>query len=314
MKKIVFLDQGTLLRQKLDFEFPYALTNHEICPADVSRAINGHEIVITNKVKINREHMLANPQLKLIAVSATGYNIIDVDAARELGVTVCNVSGYSTVSVAEHTFMLMIALMHRLPLYQQRVALDQWQNSPHFYIAGEPIFDLAGKTLGIIGKGEIGRALASRALAFDMKVIFAEHKHASTCRAGYEPFESVLNQADVLSVLCPLTAETLNLIDQAELEQMKDGVILLNTSRGGLVNEAALAAALMSGKLGGAGVDALTTEPPPGNHPLLNHQLGNFILTPHTAWASEESIDRLVKQLQNNINAFVKGTPVNVVS
>ena len=314
MKRIVFLDKGTLLRQQLDFDFPYELTNHDICPTDVSQAIDGHEIVITNKVKINREHMLANPQLKLIAVSATGYNIIDVAAARELGVTVCNVSGYSTVSVAEHAFMLMIALMHRLPLYQQRVAANQWQNSPHFYIAGEPIFDLAGKTLGIIGKGEIGRALAHRALAFDMKVIFAEHKHASICRDGYEAFESVLKQADVLSVLCPLTPDTQNLIDQAELEQMKDGAILLNTSRGGLVNEAALAAALKSGRLGGAGADVLSTEPPPANHPLLDHQLGNFILTPHTAWASEESIDRLVKQLQNNINAFVRGNPVNVVS
>ncbi len=314
MKKIVFLDKGTLLRQQLDFDFPYELTNHETCPADVSQAINGHEIVITNKVKINREHMLANPQLKLIAVSATGYNIIDIEAARQLGVTVCNVSGYSTISVAEHTFMLMIALMHRLPLYQQRVADGQWQRSPHFYIAGEPIFDLAGKTLGIIGKGEIGQALAKKAQAFDMKVIFAEHKNVLSCREGYWPFEEVLQQADVLSVLCPLTPDTQNLIDQKEIDLMKDGAILLNTSRGGLVNETTLAVALKSGKLGGAGVDALSAEPPAINNPLLDHQLGNFILTPHTAWASEESIDRLVKQLQNNINAFVKGCPVNVVS
>ncbi len=314
MKRIVFLDKGTLLRQQLDFDFPYELTNHEVCPADVSQAINGHEIVITNKVKINREHMLANPQLKLIAVSATGYNIIDIEAARELGVTVCNVSGYSTVSVAEHTFMLMIALMHRLPLYQQRVADGQWQRSPHFYIAGEPIFDLAGKTLGIIGKGEIGQALAQKALAFDMNVIFSEHKNALTCREGYVPFEHAISQADVLSVLCPLTADTLNLIDQTEIGLMKDGAIIINTSRGGLVNEAALAVALKSGKLGGAGVDVATVEPPAGDHPLLDQNLGNFILTPHTAWASEESIDRLVKQLQNNINAFVEGNPVNVVS
>lgn len=315
MTKIVFLDKGTLARQNFNFDFPFELTNHDLCPPDeVSKALNGHQIAITNKVKITRAHMEANPQLKLIAVAATGFNIVDVDAAKELGVTVCNVKGYSTTGVAEHVFMMMISLMHRLPTYQKRMNQGQWQKSPYFYIIGEPIYNLAGKTLGIIGNGDIGSAFAKFAQAFGMNVLFSEHKNMWTCREGYTPFCDVIQEADVISIHCPLTEQTNNLIDAAEIKQMKDGVILLNVSRGGLINEAALIDALKSGKLGGAGVDVATTEPPLANNPLLDTTLDNFILTPHTAWASEESIEQLVRLLEDNINSFMKGSPINVVS
>lgn len=315
MTKIVFLDKGTLPRQNFNFDFPFEMTQHDLCPNEkVNEALKGHQIAITNKVKITRAHMEANPQLKLIAVAATGYNIIDIAAAKELGVTVCNIKGYSTIGVAEHVFMMMISLMHRLPTYQQKMQQGQWQKSPYFYIIGEPIHTLSGKTLGIIGKGEIGSAFAKFAEAFGMTVLFAEHKDKTICREGYVLFDEVIRQADVVSIHCPLTAQTDNLIDRAEINQMKEGAILLNVSRGGLVNESALVEALKSGKLGGAGVDVATTEPPLPDNPLLDTALNNFILTPHTAWASEESIERLVFLLEENINAFTKGKPINVVS
>ena len=315
MTKIVFLDKGTLSRQKFTFDFPSDMTEHDLCPPEeVSNALKDCEIAITNKVKITRAHIEANPQLKLIAVAATGYNIIDIEAAKEQGVTVCNIKGYSTTSVAEHAFMMMISLMHRLPAYQKQINAGQWQKSPYFYIVGEPIHDLAGKTLGIIGKGEIGSTLARFATAFNMNVQFAEHKNAPTCRTDYLPFNQIIQQADIISIHCPLTEDTKNLIDTPEINQMKNGAILLNVSRGGLINEAALIAALKTGKLGGAGLDVATTEPPPQDNPLLDTTLNNLILTPHTAWSSEEAIARLVIQLQNNINAYKKGNPINIVS
>ena len=316
-KKIVFLDKGTLERVELTFDFPYEMTSIENCAKDdasVTQAIAGHEIVISNKVPISRQTMEANPQLKLIAVAATGFNMVDIEAARDLGITVCNVANYSGTAVAEHAFMMMISLMHRLPLYEQKMKAGEWQKSKYFSIFAEPIFELKGKTLGIFGKGDIGREFARYAEAFGMNVLFSERKHATSIREGYTAFEDVLAQADVYSIHAPLTEDTKNLIDEKELAQMKDDVIIINVSRGGLVNELAMANALRNKTVGGAGFDVLTTEPPKPDNPLLALDLGNFILTPHTAWASEESIVKLVDILQNNINQFVKGSPVNVVS
>lgn len=315
MKKIVFLDQGTLSRFKLDFDFPHQLTNIDNCPKEeVAKALQGQDIAITNKVVIDRDAMLANPQLKLIAVAATGYNIVDVAAASELGITVCNVAGYSTTAVAEHAFMMMISLMHRLPLYESRMRDGEWQRSPFFSIFGAPIFELKGKTLGIFGKGSIGSQLAKYAESFGMRVLFSERQNAAVIREGYTPFEEVLTSSDVYSLHAPLTPETKDMISQAEIARMKPDVILLNVSRGGLINEAALAEALRSGTIGGAGIDVLTVEPPSADNPLLANDLGNFIITPHTAFASEEALDKLVAILSNNINQFVAGNPENVVN
>lgn len=315
MKKIVFLDQGTLAGHTFQFDFPFEITNIDNCPHDkVAEAIAGHQIAITNKIPIDRATMEANPQLKLIAVAATGYNHIDIEAARALGITVCNVAGYSTTSVAEHTFMMMIALMHRLPLYQKRIARGEWQESPFFSIFAESIYDLEGKTLGIVGRGSIGKAVAKFAEAFNMRVLFSERKGAAEIRDGYHAFDQVLQEADIYSLHLPLTDETENMIDAAEIARMKKGVIIINVSRGGIVNEEALADGLLSGDVGGAGIDVTTTEPPRADNPLIANDLGNFILTPHTAWASEEALVRLVALLENNINQFVGGSPVNVVS
>lgn len=316
-KKIVFLDKGTLDKVDLVFDFPFEMTNVENCAKDedsVSKAIQGHEIAISNKVPISRKAMEENPQLKLIAVSATGFNIIDIEAARELGITVCNVANYSGTAVAEHAFMMMISLMHRLPVYEKEVRADGWQKSEFFTIFAAPIFELKGKTLGIFGKGDIGKKFAEYATAFGMNVLFSDRKNAKEVREGYVAFEDVLKQADVFSIHAPLTIDTKNLIDEKELAIMKDDVIIINVSRGGLVNELAMANALRNRTVGGAGFDVLTTEPPKPDNPLLASDLGNFILTPHTAWMSEEALENLVGILQNNINQFVKGTPVNVVS
>ncbi len=315
MEKIIFLDSGTLERFPLTFNFPHELTLVDNCaPEATAEKLQGQTIAITNKVKITREMMLANPQLKLIAVAATGFNIVDTQAATELGITVCNVAGYSQTAVAEHAFMMMISLMHRLPLYEARIRDGQWQRSAFFSIFAEPIFELKGKTLGIYGKGSIGSQFAKYAEAFGMNVLFSERKNVSDIREGYHAFSDVLKEADVFSIHAPLTPDTENLIAQKEITQMKKSAILLNVSRGGLVNEADLAEALRSNRLGGAGVDVLTTEPPKADNPLLAQDLGNFILTPHTAFASEEALHILVDKLQNNINQFVAGHPVNVVN
>lgn len=311
---LVFLDKGTIANVTLNLDFPHHITTHDKCPADdVNDALHGQVIAVTNKVRISRSHMEQNPQLKLIAVAATGYDHIDVAAAKELGVTVCNARGYSTVSVAEQACMMMLALMHRLPVYQKRVAGGGWTNSPYFSIFGVDNHDVAGKTLGIVGHGGIGGALGRFAEAFGMQVLFAEHRDAVECRDGYYSFDYVLGESDVLSLHCPLNEQTRHLIGEPEINQMKPGAILLNLSRGGIVHEAALASALKTGRLGGAGLDVASTEPPRADNPLLDPTLENFILTPHAAWGSAEAVQRLADLLTKNINGFMRGQPVSVV-
>ncbi|EOB70282.1 S-adenosyl-L-homocysteine hydrolase, NAD binding domain protein [Neisseria meningitidis 65012] len=246
-------------------------------------------------------------------VSATGVNNVDIGAAKAAGVAVCNVRAYGNESVAEHAFMLMIALMRNLPAYQRDVAAGLWEKSPFFCHYGAPIRDLNGKTLAVFGRGNIGRTLARYAQAFGMRVVFAEHKHAHAVREGYVSFEDAVQTADVLSLHCPLNAQTENMIGENELRQMKPGAVLINCGRGGLVDENALLAALKYGQIGGAGVDVLTEEPPRGGNPLLNARLPNLIVTPHTAWASREALDRLFDILLANIHSFVKGEAQNRV-
>ncbi|MGN6900214.1 NAD(P)-dependent oxidoreductase, partial [Neisseria sp. P0017.S010] len=220
---------------------------------------------------------------------------------------------YGNESVAEHAFMMMITLMRNLPAYQRDVAAGLWENSPFFCHLGAPMRDLNGKTLAIFGRGNIGKTLATYAQAFKMKVVFAEHKHAETVRDGYVSFDEAVRTADALSLHCPLTPETANMIGEAELQQMKPGAILINCGRGGLVDEAALVAALKYGQIGGAGFDVLTQEPPRDGNPLLKARLPNLIVTPHIAWASQEAANRLFDILVDNINRFVAGNPQNLV-
>lgn len=313
-KKIVVLDADTLPGRFFHFDFPHELTVYGTTDAaETAVCVCGAHIVITNKVVISADIIADNPQLELIAVSATGVNNVDIEAAKAAGVAVCNVRAYGNESVAEHAFMLMIALMRNLPAYQRDVAAGLWEKSPFFCHYGAPIQDLNGKTLAVFGRGNIGRTLARYAQAFGMRVVFAEHKHAPAVREGYVSFEDAVQAADVLSLHCPLNAQTENMIGENELQQMKPGAVLINCGRGGLVDENALVAALKYGQIGGAGVDVLTEEPPRGSNPLLKARLPNLIVTPHTAWASREALDRLFDILLANINAFVKGETQNRV-
>ena len=311
---IVVLDRDTLVNRPFDFDFPHTLSSYGTTEAhETLEHIRGADIVITNKVVISAQAFAENPQLKLVAVTATGVNNVDVEAAKQNGTAVCNIRAYGNESVAEHAFMMMITLMRNLPAYQRDVAAGLWENSPFFCHLGAPMRDLNGKTLAIFGRGNIGKTLATYAQAFKMNVVFAEHKNAQSVRDGYVSFAEAIRSADVVSLNCPLTPQTANMIGEAELQQMKPGAILINCGRGGLVDEAALVAALKYGQIGGAGFDVLTQEPPRDGNPLLKARLPNLIVTPHIAWASQEAANRLFDILLDNINRFVAGNPQNLV-
>ena len=311
---IVVLDRDTLVNRPFEFDFPHTLSSYGTTEAHETLArIRGADIVITNKVVISAQAFAENPQLKLVAVTATGVNNVDVEAAKQNGTAVCNIRAYGNESVAEHAFMMMITLMRNLPAYQRDVAAGLWENSPFFCHLGAPMRDLNGKTLAIFGRGNIGKTLAAYAQAFKMNVVFAEHKHAQSVRDGYVSFDEAIRSADVVSLNCPLTPQTANMIGEAELQQMKPGAILINCGRGGLVDEAALVAALKYGQIGGAGFDVLTQEPPRDGNSLLKARLPNLIVTPHIAWASQEAANRLFDILLDNINRFVAGNPQNLV-
>jgi len=311
---IVVLDRDTLVNRPFDFDFPHTLSSYGTTEAhETLERIRGADIVITNKVVISAQAFAENSQLKLVAVTATGVNNVDVEAAKQNGTAVCNIRAYGNESVAEHAFMMMITLMRNLPAYQRDVAAGLWENSPFFCHLGAPMRDLNGKTLAIFGRGNIGKTLATYAQAFKMNVVFAEHKNAQSVRDGYVSFDEAIRSADVVSLNCPLTPQTANMIGEAELQQMKPGAILINCGRGGLVDEAALVAALKYGQIGGAGFDVLTQEPPRNGNPLLKAQLPNLIVTPHIAWASQEAANRLFDILLDNINRFVVGNPQNLV-
>lgn len=311
---IVVLDRDTLVNRPFDFNFPHTLSSYGTTEAhETLERIRGADIVITNKVVISAQAFAENPQLKLVAVTATGVNNVDVEAAKQNGTAVCNIRAYGNESVAEHAFMMMITLMRNLPTYQRDVAAGLWENSPFFCHLGAPMRDLNGKTLAIFGRGNIGKTLATYAQAFKMNVVFAEHKNVQNVRDGYVSFDEAICSADVVSLNCPLTPQTANMIGEAELQQMKPGAILINCGRGGLVDEAALVAALKYGQIGGAGFDVLTQEPPRDGNPLLKARLPNLIVTPHIAWASQEAANRLFDILLDNINRFVAGNPQNLV-
>lgn len=309
---VVFLDRDSLPVPVPVLPFPARYLEYPATSVDeiVERCASAR-IVISNKVPFDRDTLRRLPELKLLAIAATGYNHVDLDACREQGVAVCNIRHYGDSTVAEHAFALMLALMKNLPAYQRDVAAGVWQQSRQFCHFGAPIRDLRGATLGIVGAGGIGQTLAGMARAFGMRVLFAERKGRPDARPGYVGFETLLAESDVVSLHCPLTEDTRLLIAQPELMAMKPGALLINTSRGGLVDEAALVAALKYGQLGGAGFDVLSSEPPSADNPLLKVRLPNLIVTPHVGWASREAMTRLAEQLVANIAAFVAGEARN---
>ena len=311
---IVFLDRATLPVPLLAVHTPHRWREYaQTSPSEVVERLQGATVAISNKVPITRDMLAQLPDLKLIAVAATGYNQIDVAAAREYTVGVCNIRDYAIHGVAEHTLMLMLALRRQLLAYRQRLVAGEWQSAAGFCLFAEPLHDLAGSRMAIIGSGALGQATANLARAFGMDVVFVERKDAVQIRDGYIAWDEALATADVISLHCPLNESTNNLIGAGELAQLKSSAILINTARGGLVDEAALLAALQAGQIAGAGIDVLVAEPPRAGNPLLDVQLPNLIVTPHVAWASVETMQTLADQLIGNIDAFLCGQPRHLV-
>ena len=273
------------------------------------------EIIISNKVVLDAPllHALAG-QIRLICVAATGTNNVDLAVARQLGIPVTNVRDYASQSVAEHVIALIFALRRQLPAYQQALQRGDWQRSPHFCLLDYPMSEVSGSTLAIIGHGVLGQATAHLAQAIGMKVLIAEHPH-QTPRAGRVRFEDALAQADVVSLHCPLTAETRDLINAERLRLMKPSTLLINTARGGIVNETDLLKALQEGWIAGAGVDVLSQEPPTADALLLQTQLPNLLITPHVAWASRKARQTLIDQLADIITSWQQtGVVLNQVN
>ena len=319
-KKIsaVFLDHASLDLGDLDLGslhdcFDNLQLHAHTDDDQVSQRLQGAQVAISNKVPLTAECFAANPQLQLVLVAATGTNNVDLAAAREHGVAVCNCRAYGTPSVAQHTLMLLLALATRLNDYQQQVRIGAWQQASQFCLLGFPIIELQGKTLGLLGHGELGSAVARLAEAFGMHVLLGQLPGRPP-RPDRLPLHELLPQVDALSLHCPLTEQTRNLIGASELALMKPQALLLNTARGGLVDEQALAAALRAGHLGGAAFDVLSEEPPRQGNPLLDGDIPRLIITPHNAWGSREARQRIVGQLAENAAAFLAGAPIRVVS
>ncbi len=314
MERIVFLDRDSLIANLRRPGFEHEWTDYpQTRREEVVERIRDATIVITNKVKLPAEVLAQAPRLGMIAVAATGTDNVDLAWCREHGVVVSNIRGYAVHTVPEHAFMMMLALRRSLLGWRADLRAGRWETADQFCLFTRPIHDLHGSTLGLIGYGSLGRGMHRLAEAFGMKVLIAEHKGASRVREGYTPFETVLREADVISLHTPLTPETRHLIGAAEFLMMKPSAILINTARGGLVDEAALVDALKSGAIAGAGFDVLSVEPPRAGNPLLDLDLPNFILTPHVAWSSREAMQTLADQLVDNIEAFVAGAPKNQV-
>ncbi|MBI4754557.1 MAG: D-2-hydroxyacid dehydrogenase [Betaproteobacteria bacterium] len=311
---IVFLERdsirATVRRPDFDHdwtEFPATL------PDDTEARLAGASIAIVNKLPIGAALLERLPDLRLVAVAATGTDKLDLDWCRRLGVAVTHIRGYAATTVPEHALTLMLMLRRNVLAYRASLLEGRWQRAANFCYFDYPVRDLSGAVLAIVGSGSLGGGVARLAEAFGMRVVHAERKGAAACRPDRVPFDEALRSADVVTLHCPLVDATRDLIGEPELRAMKPEAILINTARGGLVNEAALARALREGWIGGAGFDVLTTEPPRAGNPLLELDLPNFILTPHVAWASEAAMQTLADQLIDNIEAFVRGEVRNRV-
>lgn len=315
---VVFLDRATLAPQTQlrPLPFDHTLETFErTAPNEVAERIRNADIVIANKARLSAEALAGATRLRMIAVSATGTNNVDLHACAARGIVVSNVRDYAGHSVPEHTFALIFALRRSLLAYREAVRAGRWLESGQFCFFDFPIRNLAGSTLGIIGDGALGQAVAHMARALGLRVLFAARKTRNDAQAGYVPLDTLLEESDIITLHCPLAPETQHLIDAQAFARMKRQPLLINTARGGLVDEAALADALQSGAISGAGFDVVTQEPLPADHPfqaILSHPA--FILTPHVAWASDEAMQALADQLVENIAAFHEGNPRNIVN
>jgi glycerate dehydrogenase len=315
--RAVILDLDTLDRDDLDLGALKALLPELRCyrvtpPAKVAERIAAAEVVLTNKVRLDRGALGGASNLRLICLSATGTNNVDLDAARDCGIAVANIRGYCTASVVQHVFALVLALNVHLANYQARLKAGAWRESPQFTLLDFPIRELAGLTLGIVGYGALGRGVAHLGEAFGMRVLLAARPDGPVPN-GRLALTELLPKVDVLSLHCPLTAATLGLIGARELALMKPDALLINTARGALLDEQALAEALRARRLGGAGIDVLSEEPPVNGNPLLAGDIPNLIVTPHIAWAARAARQRAVDEMAENIAAFKAGKERNRV-
>jgi glycerate dehydrogenase len=318
--KIVLLDAATYGDVSLQiFRDRWDCAIHQVTtPAELGQRLKRQSVAVTNKVVIDRT-VLSSPsvqELKLIAVAATGTEIIDREAAKEIGVTVCNVPGYATQSVAQFTLALILELATRAGRYASAVRTDAWQQSSVFTLLNFPSVELKGKKLGIIGYGNIGRAVAEMARGFGLGIIIAARPGSTEpIPSGRVSLTELFRQADVVTLHCPLTPQTKNLINAETLSLMKPTAILVNTARGALIDETALIEALSQNRLAAAALDVISHEPPPADHPIIQaaKKLDNLLVTPHTAWSARESRERLLQEVANNVSAFFEGKPRNVV-
>jgi glycerate dehydrogenase len=317
-RRAVFLDHASLdlgdldmapLRQVFDDLHLHAQTPPEL----IIERLQGAQVVISNKVLLDASTLAACPDLKLILIAATGSNNVDLAAARAQGIAVSNCQGYGTPAVAQHTLMLLLALATRLPDYQQAVAAGRWQQASQFCLLDFPIMELHGKTLGLLGHGELGSAVGRLAEAFGMRVLLGQLP-GRPARSDRLPLDELLPHVDALSLHCPLNEHTRDLIGAAQLQAMKPNALLINTARGGLVNEQALADALRSGHLGGAACDVLSSEPPQADNPLLAGDIPRLIITPHCAWGSREARQRIAGQLAENAHGYFNAAPRRLIN
>ena len=317
----VILDYDSLGPKDLDFSALHDLPvtwsiYHDCMPDQVLERIKQAQIVLTNKAPLNKSTIASASQLEFVSVLATGTNVIDLEAASANNVVVSNALAYGTGSVVQHVWSLILALTTNLEAYHRAAVGESWQQSRFFCTMDFPVRELSGRVLGIVGAGELGRAVAKVGEALGMQVIYAGLKgRAESSRVSKRvPFDEFLEAADVVSLHCPLAAETENLIDRPQLAQMKESAILINTARGNIVNEQALKAALLGGEIAGAALDVLAEEPPVNGNILFDKTIPNLLITPHSAWVAVESRQRLLDQTVENITAYLEGKPIRQVN
>jgi glycerate dehydrogenase len=314
-RRIVFLDRASLAANVRQPHCEATYIEHATtAPEEIVGRVQGATVAITNKVPLRADTLRQLPELRLIAVAATGYDVIDVAYCNAHGVAVANIRNYAIHSVPEHAFAMILALRRNLIAYRDDVLNGLWQQSKQFCFFGHDILDLHGATLAIIGEGAIGQSMAALGQAFGMRPVYAAHEYQLDIPGEFMALPELLAKSDVVSLHCPLMPATRNLIGAAQLRSMKPSALLINTARGGLVDEQALIRALEENWIAGAGFDVLTVEPPTGGHPLLEVRRPNFILTPHVAWASAGAMQILADQLMDNIDAWVDGKPQNLVT
>ena len=315
---IVFLDRDTISPQTVlrSPGFVHHLTIHgRTRPDEVVQRIVEADIVVVNKVRLTQDMLSEAPRLKLVAVAATGTDNVDLKACAARGIAVSNIRNYADHTLPEHTFALIFALRRSICAYRDSVNAGRWQASGQFCYFDHPIRDLAGSTLGVIGDGVLGQSVAAMGKALGMQVLFSGFKGHKPMGTLYTPFDEVLARSDIITLHCPLSDETRDMIGAPEFAKMWRKPLLINTARGGLVDESAVAPALELGQISGAGFDVVSVEPPSPDHPFMSlNQRPDFILTPHVAWASDEAIQGLADQLIDNIETFVSGQPNNLVS